>query len=764
MLEITLAPLSRKEATLVIEEVLGDAPCPTLVQAIYKHTNGLPLFIEELSGALISKNYLCNGSTGVELIQGKNVPLPHSIRDAVLLKLESLSDMARTRLEIAAVAGTEFDLELISDLAGEESGLDELFDRNFIFEVQMDRGAFRHELTRTAVLNTIPWSKRRSLHRGIASYLESKDASPELTAEHWLKANDRGRACRAFIEASEKSYELCAYLDTTKTLQYALEVWPKNEDEQKRLQALERIAYCAQLSGQLAISEKACLELVESPTIQKDEQHYADIQRCLATVYSLQGKSGAALKSRETSMRIFQEAGMLEEAAVEAIAMVAPLVGSLQLAEAEKKIEIAINLVDKSKRKDLQVQALGLKAFILAMTGKYQPAIEIAKTSLTLALEHNLVEPAAAAYRRMGGVLEYASDLPGAREAYFTALDHCQRQGAEVLAHDCMGCLAYVLFRSGDWSRSTSICQQIINFKNSPPLSLVKAYGTLGLIHASRGEVKQARRFIQQSADLATRHEITMTIVLIYWAFAMLEEQKNDTIETEVRYKQMMDKWCDTEDQHDAIAPLCCAATFFASNGMESETSLCTKALSAMATETGNIEAMAGFAYALGETSLMNANSEEAVRQFLQASEKMEKLSIPMEQARAWFRVGVALATGKKREEAIRYFNKAYRLARKLGARPLAAKIANELEALGEVAEERSLEESTIRVNRTCLSRRQTEVLRLLATGLTNKEMASKLFLSPRTIEMHVAHILDRLNCRSRSEAVHKAGELGLLR
>ena len=761
--EIVLEPLSRTETAVLTEQVIGERPSPTLVQSIYENTNGLPLFVEQLSSLLISKNYLHKGTIGLELVPGKDIPIPQSVRDAILLKLESLSGLARKQLEIAAVAGTEFDLELIVAVACGETGLDELFDRNFIVETETDRGAFRHALVRAAVISDIPWSNRRSLHRAVATYLESIDSSPEVTAQHWLMANERGKARQAFVEAAEKFSRFCAYYDATKTLQLALEIWPRNEDKDKRLYTLERLAQYAQLSGQLIVSEKAWLELVESPVIQNDHERYADMQRSLAIVYSLQGKSGSALKSRETSMKVFQEAGMAVETAIEAIATVAPLVGSLQLAEAEKNIQVAVELAEKSERKDLHVRALGLKAFILAMTGDYQQALDIGQTSLAIALENNLVEAAAAAYRRMGGVLEYASNFPGAKEAYFTALDHCQRRGAEVLAHDCMGCLAYVLFRSGDWARSTSICQQIISFKDSPPLSLVKAYGTLGLIHACRGEVKQAHRLIQQSADLASRHEITMTIVLIYWGLAMIEEQKETSIHTVERYKQMLEKWCDTEDCHDAIAPLCCASTFFASNGMESETSLCAKALSALTTDTGNPEATAGLAYALGETSLMNNNAEEAVRQFSQAFERMAKLSIPMDQAQAGFRVGVALAAEKKRDQAVRYLNNAYRLARKLGARPLAAQIANELEVLGETAEERRHQESTIQVSHSSLSRRQTEVLRLVATGLTNKEMASKLFLSPRTIEMHVAHILDRLNCRSRSEAVRKAGELGLL-
>lgn len=62
------------------------------------------------------------------------------------------------------------------------------------------------------------------------------------------------------------------------------------------------------------------------------------------------------------------------------------------------------------------------------------------------------------------------------------------------------------------------------------------------------------------------------------------------------------------------------------------------------------------------------------------------------------------------------------------------------------------------------LTVRQTEVLMHVASGRTDKEIGRLLGLSPRTVEMHVAHALQALACHNRTEAVHRAGELGLLR
>ena len=59
--------------------------------------------------------------------------------------------------------------------------------------------------------------------------------------------------------------------------------------------------------------------------------------------------------------------------------------------------------------------------------------------------------------------------------------------------------------------------------------------------------------------------------------------------------------------------------------------------------------------------------------------------------------------------------------------------------------------------------RRELEVARLVAVGRTDREIARDLFLSPRTVDMHLRNILRKLDCRSRVEAAGKAHSLGLV-
>jgi DNA-binding NarL/FixJ family response regulator len=61
------------------------------------------------------------------------------------------------------------------------------------------------------------------------------------------------------------------------------------------------------------------------------------------------------------------------------------------------------------------------------------------------------------------------------------------------------------------------------------------------------------------------------------------------------------------------------------------------------------------------------------------------------------------------------------------------------------------------------LTGREMEVMRLLAEGFTTKEIAEKLFISPKTVENHRAHILNKLGIHSATGLVRYAAKIGLI-
>jgi DNA-binding CsgD family transcriptional regulator len=98
----------------------------------------------------------------------------------------------------------------------------------------------------------------------------------------------------------------------------------------------------------------------------------------------------------------------------------------------------------------------------------------------------------------------------------------------------------------------------------------------------------------------------------------------------------------------------------------------------------------------------------------------------------------------------------------RLGAAPAAAYARRRLRELGVASVPRGPRPSTA-ANPAGLTRREREVLELAAGGLTNAEIAARLFLSEKTVERHLAGVFSKLNAGSRAEAVLAATRVGAL-
>ena len=189
----------------------------------------------------------------------------------------------------------------------------------------------------------------------------------------------------------------------------------------------------------------------------------------------------------------------------------------------------------------------------------------------------------------------------------------------------------------------------------------------------------------------------------------------------------------------------------------------CTEALSSIAASAQHDDALAALACAIAETALAEGDADAAVGQFARAVELHAGLNIPFERAQILVRGAAALAATGERDAALDQLVEAYRMARALGARPLAAEAASAVAALGASIIDHLGRRAAAEHETAGLSRREVEVVRLVAQGLTNREIAARLVLSTRTVDMHVRNILTKLRSRTRTEAAARAAELGLL-
>jgi DNA-binding NarL/FixJ family response regulator len=244
---------------------------------------------------------------------------------------------------------------------------------------------------------------------------------------------------------------------------------------------------------------------------------------------------------------------------------------------------------------------------------------------------------------------------------------------------------------------------------------------------------------------------------------AYLEDQTGDGDAATEHCRFLLERWERSEDRHYAVWGLRWAACYFAVRGAGSDARACADALARIAAHTGHPDARAALAHALAETALLDDDPDTAAEQIGRALELQATLDIPFERAQIQLRAGVVLAAAGERELALERLAGAYRIARRLGARPLAMQAAEETARLGESVERRLGRRAAAAHDGAGLTRREVEVVRLLAVGRTNREIARELFLSPRTVDAHMRSIFGKLGCRSRVEATTRAGELGLL-
>lgn len=760
--ELNVEPLNKDETSQFISSILNGVPDIHLVEKIFSSTQGIPLFIEELVNSLVDNYQLKVGSEKISLAEDADIKIPVNLRDAVLIKLNNITPEARNKLEAASVAGFEFNPALIAMLTGDEKGFDELVKKNLIVEIKSDLFSFRHTIFREVIKEQVIWSKRKALHRKIAEYLEDNKAHSDIVAAHWASANENERAIKMYIASVDHACSVHAYDDAIHAANRALELWKENNEEDKKYDLLLKYAHCCYMTSKLNESVRALKEITES-RVRVDTKRLAEAYRMLATIYTLMRMGEMSASSRLKSAELFDQSGLKAEAAIEFLLLAGKYTAQLNLTGALQCTRQASEKAHAVGRMDIDTEARGLAGYVLAMQGKFPEGRNTAQEALADALKYNLTDTASIIYKRLAGTLEYASDYSSARDAYFSAYNYCITEGQDVNAQICLGCMSYTLFQTGEWKKSLEICDQTIKNKNTPEQSVSVAHATKGVILAFRGEIKSAQKNLNRSIEIALKHDAVANQMFALWGLAVLSEYSSDLTKSVHCYLDVINLWKKTQEKHDIILFLIWAGYFFSDTSLRSELTLCTQLLDNIASSTGNPEALTGLAFILGENAVFDGNYLSAIEQYYGALDHLEKLNMPFLQMLIHYRIGIAYSKTEDKINAKKFFLSSNSISKNLGIRPFSVKIGNQLDLLGIKPEESRNPDSEERAARSGLTRRQSEILQLISEGLTNKEIADKLFLSTRTVDMHVGHILERLNCKSRTEAISRAQSLKLV-
>lgn len=183
---LTLGALEREQAIALQETLIGAQAGPEL-RDLVERTTGNPLYITELTEALVRERALVTTIGVTDLADASVYTAPRSLVDTIRRHLEVLSDDAREVLRWAALLGTQFTVTDIAAVADKRpSDLLTVFEQAVAANVLVDSDthlAFRHPLLRQAFYDGIPAGARAGMHRQAAEALARVGAPVSRVAE-----------------------------------------------------------------------------------------------------------------------------------------------------------------------------------------------------------------------------------------------------------------------------------------------------------------------------------------------------------------------------------------------------------------------------------------------------------------------------------------------------------------------------------------------------------------------------------------------------
>ena len=229
---LTLAGLSADEAYEFVAAATGARPPPALASALHTQTEGNPLFLREIVRFLEQQGVL--GAERSHILPPA-IRIPEGVREVIGRRLNLLSERCNDVLALAAVIGREFSDDVLMqaaeqhDEAGLTDALDEALAAHIIQETDDGRYQFAHNLIRMTLYDELRPARRRRLHRSVGEAIElarRADIDPLLPelARHFLAAGDPERAIDYATRAGQRAEALLAFEDAAQSFQMALDM------------------------------------------------------------------------------------------------------------------------------------------------------------------------------------------------------------------------------------------------------------------------------------------------------------------------------------------------------------------------------------------------------------------------------------------------------------------------------------------------------------------------------------------------------------
>jgi ATP/maltotriose-dependent transcriptional regulator MalT len=751
---LDLPRLSRGQVAAQLAGILGRPPEPPVLTAVYQRGGGNPLFTEALLGP------------GGTVSPG----LPGSLRDLLLATVQDLPEQAQQMVRIAAVGGSRVGHALLAAVTGsDDAALTAALRPAVAASVLVshtDCYVFRHELIREAVLVDLLPGERAQAHRRFAETLE---ADPSLSLEgsaavqvarHWLGARNVERAMIAAWQAAAGAGASFAYAEQLMMAEQVLQLWdqvpdPGRQTGTDRIGVLILAADAARWAGQpdrgLALVEAALAEAGEA----EDAEQRASLLRRRAGLRRELLLPGQ-LDDLEAALRLARAPTRVRAQAM------AQLCWALRRedrhGEAEQFAGELRDLTDRLGDEELQAESVLLLAAVGAHEGKD-----------TVAALRDAREKAAAigsghlevwAYLTASHVLEGRGSHELAIQAGRDGLARARQLGlARQVAAPIAGKLAESLTSVGRWDEALEILDEILSL-DQPPLGRAHPLLVRGQIAVARGDLETAERTLRElralPAGLHAEAQYALPLARLEIDCRLTGGELTGAVAAAFAFPPY-NRQADPRYPWALLATAMRACAEASTAGLQpraADPAQLRKDLEARAAGVARRSPLHDAYAAMFAVETARASGRHDPAAWGTVGGAWQSLGQPYPHAYALLRAaGAAAATGD-RDGAASRVRRAAELASRLAAQPLQQQIS-------QLARRARIELADPAVGQDLggpavpfgLTPREQEVLRLVAFGRSNGDIAAELFISRRTASVHVSNILGKLGVSSRGEA-----------
>jgi DNA-binding CsgD family transcriptional regulator/DNA-binding IscR family transcriptional regulator len=755
-----IGPLGRSALSELTEAVI-ERPAPrALVDWIAERSQGNPLFAIGLLRALLQE--------GGDLSAPHLRRLPEGLTERVTSELRRFDAAPQGLLELLAVVGRPVPLSDLSAMMGtalEHVGavLAELVEARIVVEVQ--RGGevgyvLQHPLVRDVIYEATNGARRRVLHRQAARCLLREGHLAEA-ALHFARSADRGdsEAVQVLLDAMRQAERREAYREALELQAELVELLPSGDERWREvLEAMYAraewlIDHRAETDAPVAVKAlRAIDDLLDGSS---DHARRAIVNFRLANFLAwgmgeLEQANAACREAHELFVRSGDQRQVL--LAARELAWIKGLRGDLLGMGADARA--VVQAADAAGDRFVAMQGLSAISYSANFCGQLAEAEAVLRRAAAIARQDDkdyrltvVLGGLAAGLALQGRVAETAALFEEAKSA-----NPAYRDSILVELEALVGWIA------GDFPGSLAAAHEVIawlpkvNARRRVP-GMVS--GALSATEA--GDSLEAERLLARARAILAGRDWSFHLPMTRWAESVLAWHVRDASECVTLLVPAVARVLEMQTLPLAALPLFDLAEAAADAGDAAAAAHAEEHLRTVA-EFIRLPVYWGLAAAGSAWARLAAgDTEQAARSAQRAIELLSGTGWTGHVARSHYLLGRSLAASA-RVEAVAALERAAALHERCGSKWRRDRSLEALRRLG-AAGRRAV---AVALGPASLTRREHEVARLAATGMTAREIAQALFVGKRTVETHLASIYAKLGVDSKLQLVRRAAELGL--